>query len=190
MFKLLSDTNPAWLDAVMNDFNAFLLDHAAAEKKASGMALSMLSHYPDRTLLAQQMVEIAIEELAHFREVLKRLHQRNLSTVADEKDAYVNQLRQQFRKGSELYMLDRLIIGGIIEARGYERFSLIAKALDDGMDKTFYQSIATSESRHKDIFIELAEHYFDPIVVKNRLDELLVIEAQITSALPIRAALH
>ncbi len=190
MFKLLYNTNTAWLDAVMNDFNAFLLDHAAAEKKASGMAMSMLSHYPDRILLVQQMVEIAIEELAHFREVVKLLHQRNLTTGADEKDAYVNQLRQQFRKGSELYMLDRLILGGIIEARGYERFSMIAEALEAGVEKKFYQSIASSEAKHKDTFIELAKHYFDHQQVKERLDELLLIEAQITSELPIRAALH
>lgn len=190
MFKLLYETNPNWLDAVMNDFNTFLMDHAAAEKKASGMAMSMLSHYPDRTLLVQQMVEIAIEELAHFREVLKLLHQRNIPTGADEKDPYVNQLRQHFRKGSEFYMLDRLIIGGIIEARGYERFSLIAEALEVGLEKKFYQSIAVSESRHKDTFIELAHHYFEKSQVKARLDELLVIEAQITLDLPIRAALH
>ena len=40
-------------------FDQFLLDHAAAEKKAAGMALSMLSHYPDRARLVTAMSELA-----------------------------------------------------------------------------------------------------------------------------------
>ena len=32
---LLFDTPSAWVDAVLADFDSFLLDHAAAEKKAS-----------------------------------------------------------------------------------------------------------------------------------------------------------
>ncbi|MAA49517.1 MAG: tRNA-(ms[2]io[6]A)-hydroxylase, partial [Gammaproteobacteria bacterium] len=37
-----------WITCVLADFDAFLQDHASAEKKASGMALSMVSHYPDK----------------------------------------------------------------------------------------------------------------------------------------------
>ena len=47
----------------MDDFDRFLLDHAAAEKKASGMALSMVSHYPDRTRLVAAMTDLAVEEM-------------------------------------------------------------------------------------------------------------------------------
>ncbi len=48
----------------MADFDSFLLDHAAAEKKASGMAVSMLSHYPDRVELVAAMADLAVEEAA------------------------------------------------------------------------------------------------------------------------------
>jgi len=41
---LLYTTPDAWTQQVLADFDSFLLDHAAAEKKASGMAISMLSH--------------------------------------------------------------------------------------------------------------------------------------------------
>ena len=51
---------PGWVRAVMDDFDHFLLDHAAAEKKASGMALSMVSHYPDRTRLVAAMTDLAV----------------------------------------------------------------------------------------------------------------------------------
>ena len=69
----------------MADFDAFLLDHAAAEKKASGMAISMLSHYPDRVELVAAMAELAVEELTHYREVVKWIHRRGLLTAADRK---------------------------------------------------------------------------------------------------------
>ena len=47
----LTPLNPSpegWVTCVLADFDAFLQDHASAEKKASGMALSMVSHYPDQ----------------------------------------------------------------------------------------------------------------------------------------------
>ena len=44
----LDTTQSQWVEAVLADFNTFLSDHASAEKKASGMALSMASHYQDR----------------------------------------------------------------------------------------------------------------------------------------------
>ena len=43
MFELKYQTPKAWAEVVLSDFDAFLTDHAAAEKKASGMAMSMIS---------------------------------------------------------------------------------------------------------------------------------------------------
>ena len=117
-------TPTAWTDAVLADFDSFLLDHATAEKKASGMAISMLSHYPDRTELVTAMADLAIEELTHYREVLKWIHQRGLTTAPDQKDPYVVAFRQSLRQGREVYFLDRLLLASIIEARGAERFAL------------------------------------------------------------------
>ena len=53
----------AWVECVIAHFDQFLLDHAAAEKKAAGMALSMLSHYPDKARLVTAMSELAVEEM-------------------------------------------------------------------------------------------------------------------------------
>ena len=183
-------TLPAWTNAVMGDFDRFLLDHATAEKKASGMAISMLSHYPDRTDLVTAMADLAIEELTHYREVLKWIHQRGLITTPDQKDPYVGAFRQSLRQGSEVYFLDRLLTASIIEARGAERFALVADALESGPLKKFYQSIARSEARHFELFLELAKKYLDHDMIDQRWDELLDIEADIVATLPIRAALH
>lgn len=179
-----------WIEAVMADFDAFLLDHAAAEKKASGMAISMLSHYPDRVELVAAMAELAVEELTHYREVVKWIHRRGLLTAADKKDPYVLAFRESIRQGKDAYLLDRLLTASIIEARGAERFAMVAQALEPGPLRKFYQSIARSEERHYELFLELARHYLAPDVVQQRWRELLDIEAAIVADLPIRAALH
>mgnify|MGYP003641464200 CR=1 FL=1 len=181
MFELKYQTPKAWAEVVLNDFDAFLTDHAAAEKKASGMAMSMISHYPDRKSVVKAMADLAIEEL---------IYARGGQLGADEKDPYINQIRKVFRNGSDVFFMDRLVVAGVIEARGHERFSLIAQALPEGKDKDFYQAIAKSEEKHKNLFIELAYEYFDKAEVDQRLDEVLDIEADICSALPFRAALH
>ena len=190
MFELRFHTPSQWTETVLADFDRFLLDHAAAEKKASGMAVSMLSHYPDRPQLVRAMVDLAVEEMNHFREVVKLLLARGLQLSADEKDSYVNQLRDSMRRGSDAYLLDRLLIGGVIEARGCERFGLLGAALPAGQLKDFYTEIAASESRHQHLFVDLAGCYFSAAQVNGRLDQLLDLEADIAGRLPLRAALH
>lgn len=174
----------------MADFDSFLLDHAAAEKKASGMAISMLSHYPDRVELVAAMADLAVEELTHYREVVKWIHQRGLVTAADQKDPYVLAFRESIRQGRDVYLLDRLLTASIIEARGAERFALVAQALGPGPLKKFYQSIARSEERHYELFLDLAGKYLDQPMIEQRWQELLDIEADIVAGLPLRAALH
>jgi len=183
-------TPTAWIETVTADFDSFLLDHAAAEKKASGMAISMLSHYPDRVELVSAMADLAVEELTHYREVVKWIHRRGLVTAADQKDPYVLEFRKSIRQGREAYLLDRLLTASIIEARGAERFALVAEALELGAMKSFYQAIARSEQRHYTLFLDLAGRYIDQEVIDRRWDELLAIEADIVRKLPIRAALH
>ncbi|GAB5414842.1 MAG: hypothetical protein Cons2KO_24450 [Congregibacter sp.] len=187
---LLFRTPQAWVDTVLADFDRFLQDHAAAEKKASGMAISMLSHYPDRIELVSAMTDLAIEELSHYREVVKWIHARGGITAADEKDPYVIRFRESIRRGKDEYLLDRLLTAGIIEARGAERFGLIAAALEDAGLRKFYTAIARSEERHFELFLNLAKRYFDEDVVNARWSELLEDEAKLVRELPLRAALH
>ena len=190
MPKLRVDSSKEWLEAVFDDFDAFLLDHAACERKASATAMSLVSHYPDRALLVREMVELAREELEHFHQMLWLLQCRRLILRRDEKDRYVQQLRHQIRTGPEAYLMDRLLVGGIVEARGCERFGKVAEALSPGPLRDFYRDITRSESQHHVLFYRLARNYFDPRAVDRRQDELLDCEAEIVSALPTRPAVH
>ncbi len=190
MIKLRYTTTASWTNAVLADFDSFLLDHAGAEKKASGMAMSMALHYADKPDIVSAMIDLAIEELDHFREVVKIMALRNLQLQKDSKDTYINQLRKQLRNGKDDYFLDRLLLGGVIEARGAERFGLVAAALPEGDLKTFYAAISGSEDRHRDLFIQLAANHFTEPVIAARLDQWLDIEAGLASTLANRPALH
>lgn len=190
MFTLRYNTPDQWTQTVIDNMDDFLIDHAAAEKKASGMAISMLSHYPDRTKLVKAMIDLSIEEMTHFREVVKIMTERGLQLGADAKDPYVNEFRKVMRKGSDLYFLDRLLTAGIIEARGCERFGLVGEGLPAGKLQDFYRIIAKSEAKHNTLFVDLAGEYFPQTAIAPRMDELLDIEARIVQTLPIRAALH
>ena len=159
-FTLTEKTSKAWLNSVMADFNSFLLDHASCEKKASGMAISMISHYPDKPELVSEMLNLAIEELSHYRDVIRIILEKKLEPASDRKDEYVNRLHKEMDQGKDAYMLDRLLIASIVEARGAERFGLIADALPEGKLKNFYQAITDSESRHYQLFLKLAAYYF------------------------------
>ncbi|MDP5054330.1 MAG: tRNA-(ms[2]io[6]A)-hydroxylase, partial [Congregibacter sp.] len=130
------------------------------------------------------------EELSHYREVVKWIHQRGGRTAADQKDPYVISFRASIRKDSDDYLLDRLLTAGIIEARGAERFAMIAAALDAGPLQKFYQAIARSEERHFELFKDLAGTYFAKDTVAQRWQQLLEDEAAIVRTLPLRAALH
>ncbi|MFN2386199.1 MAG: tRNA-(ms[2]io[6]A)-hydroxylase [Thermoanaerobaculia bacterium] len=188
--RLKRSTPPEWLEAVLADFDGFLLDHAACERKASGSALSMLAHYPDRRRLADAMVELACEELDHFARVYRHIASRGLSLRRDSKSAYAHRLAAAFRSGSEAYFLDRLLASGIMEARGCERFGLVAGALPPGPLQDLYRELTVSEARHRGLFVRLARHYFDAAAVHARLEELLDVEAEIVQSLPLRAAVY
>ncbi len=188
--QLRRSTPSAWVETVLADFDAFLLDHAACERKASATAMNFVAHYPDRQELVAACIDLAREELQHFHDVYRWIASRGLILAPDTKDPYVGRLAQEYRKGSEAYFLDRLLVAGIVEARGCERFGLVAAALPSGPMKEFYGDIARSEARHQGLFLRLAGVYFDPETIATRLDQLLVIEARVIAELPLRPAVH
>lgn len=190
MLELRVHSSREWLKVVLADMDSFLLDHAACERKASATAMSLVAHYPDKPELVEGMLELAFEELEHFKQVYEILRERGLVMSPDEKDHYVNALRAEIRRGRDLYFLDRLLVNGIVEARGCERFGLVHQALEDGPLKSFYKAIAASEARHQDLFVRLAGSYFDEATVHGRLNELLDREAAIVQDLPLRPVVH
>jgi tRNA-(ms[2]io[6]A)-hydroxylase len=181
MLDLRSSTPSAWLDVVFADFDAFLIDHALCERKASAMGLSLVAKYPDRTAILDPLIAFAREEL---------IAKRGLVLMGDEKDNYVNALRRLSRSGGDELFLDRLIVPGIVEARGCERLQMVAGAVTDPELAGTYLELARAESRHHGLFFRLARQYFPESVVQGRADELLEAEARIVEKLPFRAAVH
>ncbi len=186
----LAPTNPAWVDVVLGDFDRFLQDHASCEKKASGMALAIAAHYPDKPGLVNAMADLAVEELSHYREVVRLLGKRGVTIAPDRKDPYVRRLNALIRHGSERYLLDRLLVASVIERRGHERFGLVAQALPEGHEKRFFAAITQAECRHWAVFLELAREHCDPGQVEPRLQSLIADEADIVAALPLEPRVH
>jgi tRNA-(ms[2]io[6]A)-hydroxylase len=183
-------TQSEWLQQVTSDFDSFLMDHAACERKASATALTFVSHYPDRAELVSAMIQLAREELEHFQRVHQQIAARGLRLGSDAKDLYVLKLRDQIRGGPAFYLMDRLLVAGVVEARGCERFGMVAEALPPGPLKELYAALTRSEAHHHQLFLGLARRYFEPGEVAARLDSLLEAEAAIVAQLPLRATLH
>lgn len=183
-------TQSEWLQRVARDFNSFLVDHAACERKASATALTFVSHYPDRGELVSAMIQLAREELEHFQRVYQHIAARGLRLGSDAKDLYVLKLRDQIRRGPAFYLMDRLLVAGVVEARGCERFGMVADMLPPGPLKDLYRTLTKSEAHHHQLFLGLARRYFEPSEVAARLDALLDAEAAIVAHLPLRPALH
>lgn len=180
-----------WLHAVLHDFDSFLQDHADCERKASGMAMSLVAKYPERTEMLQELIHTGIEELEHFRLVYKIMQQRGVRLNAKmSKDLYIEGLQKHIRTGPDQGLLDRLIVGAIVENRGFERFKLIAENIADADLAKFYHMIYTSEEKHGDMFLRLAANYFDKSEIEKRYYEFAGLEAAVVNNLEIKAALH
>ena len=187
----LASSSCEWLQSVQKNFDAFLIDHALNERKASASAMTLVAHYPDRAELVEVMIELAIEELNHFKQVMKIITSRNLIIENEKKDPYVNELRRHMKKSdSGAYLLDRLLSGAVIEARGEERFSLLAENLSDQALRSFYARISASEARHFCLFLDLADKYFHRKTIEDRLSEWIEIEKLAIESLPITNRLH
>jgi tRNA-(ms[2]io[6]A)-hydroxylase len=183
-------TPSAWTETVLADFDAFLQDHANCERKASALAMSFVVKYPDRKYITEGLIDLAQEELDHFRDVYRLMLKRGILLAKDEPDHYVNQLLAAARHGVNERFLDRMLISSVVECRGAERFGLLADALDEGPTKLFYERLRKSETKHGHLFVQLLLKEFDEKLVYSRLEELVKIEADIIHKLAIRPAMH
>jgi tRNA-(ms[2]io[6]A)-hydroxylase len=75
--------------------------------------------------------------------------------------------------------IDRLLVASLIEARSCERFDLLARHVEDSELRDFYASLFESEARHHTTYVRMAKHFGDDVDVKQRLEELAALEAEI-----------
>ena len=188
---LQQSSSPRWAEMVIGQFDCFLLDHAACERKASALAMSLVCKYSDRVALIEPMVSLAREELEHFAQVYRLLRKRYIPfTVQDERDAYVRHMIAHIRTGKEERFLDQLVLSGLIEARGYERFHLLSTHLVDPELQTFYRDLARREVRHYRIFIQIAERYFPSAAIEEAIARISRLEQEALDAAPVQPILH
>lgn len=181
-------TDPRWVDLAAISLEAILTDHAWCEQKAATSCISLISRYPSRQRLVDDISPIVTEEWGHFRLVLAELQKRGLRLGPQRKDEYVNRLMDFERKGGseEQRFLDRLLFCTLIEARSCERFKRLSEGLEDPYLRQFYRRFMESEAGHYHLFIELAESYIDPAIVRQRWAEWLDYEAGIMTTLQVR----
>ena len=189
--KLLYETPVEWATQAVKDMDSFLQDHADAERKVANMCLSLIAKYPNRVEIIDELIQISVEELLHFKQVYELIRYRGqeLNGVF-QKDPYIKGLMSIVSGDSDQLFMDRLIIASVAELRGSERFKLIGKVCEDKKIARFYSNLHLQELEHIDSFIKMAKVYFEPRDVDYRTEEILQKEAEITSSLPWRSAIH
>lgn len=155
---LLCPTPDAWLQNALAQQDLLLIDHANCEKKAAGTAMNMLYRYVDKPDLLYRMSRLAREELRHFEQVLGIMTARGIDYVQTAPARYAGALHKHVRTYEPEKLVDTLIIGAIIEARSCERFACLAPLLDDEL-QGFYSGLLSSESRHFQHYLQLAQQY-------------------------------
>ena len=190
MLSLEEPTSGRWLAQVEGHLDELLIDHAHCEKKAAGVAMNLLFSYVDCVPLARAMTEIVEEELQHFRMVLDLLERRGIPFRKLSPSSYGARLQTLVRREEPARAVDRLLVGGLIEARSCERFSLLADHLTDPELKAFYESLFESEARHHSTYVRLACEFLPEEDVRARLHELAADEAEIIDRGDAFARMH
>ncbi|MFD1753919.1 tRNA-(ms[2]io[6]A)-hydroxylase [Rufibacter sediminis] len=188
ILKLQLPTDPRWVNIAEMNIQDILVDHAYCEQKAATSGISLIVKYPDKTKLVEEMTALVAEEWSHFERVLEELKKRGYELGRNRADEYVVQLSKHIRKGDkrERQLMDHLLVNALIEARSCERFKLLWKNLQDEDLQKFYYELMVSEAGHYVSFVKLAKEYMPKEVVDARLQELLIIEADIIANLEHR----
>jgi len=191
MSRLRYDTPRAWQDAVQADLVPFMQDHCHNERKAAVAALTLAHQQFRKPDLVEAMIDLAEDELRHFRQVHDVLKARGHTIGQDRPDPYAKPMHRLLRKADQNeYLLDRLLVFSLVELRGCERFQLAAEVMPDAELRDFYIELYRCEALHHGVYLELARSHCGKAVADSRLDVLLDAEADIVRALPIRSALH
>ena len=188
ILKLKLNTDPRWVNIAEKNIEDILVDHAWCEQKAASTGISMIIHYPEKTRLVDALTDLVAEEWSHFERVLLELRKRGFELGRPRKDEYVVQLLAHVRKGGarERQLMDQLLVSALIEARSCERFKLLWQNIADQELSKFYYELMVSEAAHFVAYVDLAKEYCDPREVEIRLQELLHIEGEIVTNLPVR----
>ena len=99
MLSLDAATPDRWFAQVCDHLDELLVDHAHCEKKAAGVAMSLLFTYGDNVDLCRAMADIVQEELDHFQLVLDLLDRRGVRFRRQQPARYAERLSALIHKG-------------------------------------------------------------------------------------------
>ncbi len=184
MFKLKLPTDPRWANIAEKNLSEVLTDHAFCELKAASTATSLISKFPDKTELVQAMVDLVKEEIEHFNKVHQLLQKRGFQLGKERKDEYVNELTHfciQSGYSREEYLINKLLLAALIEARSCERFKVLSEHFHskDPQIADFYYELMVSEANHYTLFMGFARKYSQTIDVEKRWNDILTFEGKI-----------
>ncbi len=173
-------TPERWVDEACGRLPELLLDHANCELKAASTALALIYRYPERRALADRMSRLAREELRHFEQVMRMLDDFAVPFEKLTASRYASGLNAAVRANEPERLLDKLLVGALIEARSCERFAALAPKLPARLAE-FYRGLLASEARHFEHYLAFArsETAVDAATLEGRLAELKSIEAEL-----------
>jgi len=188
ILRLKLPTDPRWVNLAEKQIDEILTDHAYCEQKAASTCISLIQLFPDKEYMVERLAPVVAEEWSHFRMVLVELKARDLKLGFQRKDEYVKKLAGFITKGgkSDDRLLDKLLMGALIEARSCERFRLLSENIADKGLQKFYHDLMAAEAGHYRMFLDIARHYIDAEKVKLRWQEWLDFEAEVMNGLEIR----
>lgn len=126
------------------------------KSKQLSHALKATESQPFADDIIDRMSRLIREELHHFLQVYEIMEARNIPLQKLTASRYAKQLLQKVRTYEPEALIDKLIIGALIEARSCERFAALAPYLDEDIAR-FYVSLLRSEARHYQDYLELAQ---------------------------------
>lgn len=149
-----------------------VVDHGAKNKQVPRIRLHEALPWQER--LVDRMVLLMKEELHHFDQVFEIIEKRGFHLFPVTASRYAASMLRKIRGGEQEGLVDKLIIGAIIEARSCERFAALAPVVDDELAR-FYVSLLRSEARHYEDYLALAEEVAGEDI-SERVDYFLEIE--------------
>ena len=180
-FRLQLPTDPRWVNIAESNIEEILSDHAWCEQKAASNAITIITINSEHQDLVSDMLDIAREEIEHFKMVHDIIVKRGLTMARERKDEYVGELAQymkQSNNGSRVSgFVERLLFSAMIEARSCERFKVLSENFKDPELAQFYRELMESEAGHHVTFLNYARKYGFGIDVEKRWQEWLNFEA-------------
>ena len=168
-----------WLEKVLANLPAVLVDHAHLERKAATTAIN-LEKYRQLFGRVHELNAIAIEELQHFELVLGLLERRGIPFGQPFRSPWISGMMASIRQGERGSVIDHLVVCSLIEGRSCEKFQVLGKALEavDPELSAFYGSLVESEGNHYAAYLIMARH-IDEAETDRRLDWYLDLDARL-----------